>query len=491
MRRTLLFLAALALGAHTTFSQTTTVDYTTWNTLTPNCNAFGAGNTVVGFTHVSILGQPKFDINEEAVTLDCSRQGTNGEIAKSTAYAIHYNFQEGHTYKFTFKTKQENALGTLSGVHIAFHGIIITPSTLCNGPQPDATEQYPGGTGFIAATNGYELHDVYLSAPADPYFIKVKAEAAPTSQATKVFIQKISWVDVTPPFTLTASSTSRLCGTQNPVTFTIENPTGASVDGYKFYPQAGKWLYQGNPAPAEIVLNSSSANAITLVPVECAGPATVYGRVLRLGNVSTPTNGVTTGVTLPPYGISGPSTLPYAGALYTLTGDPLIFPKPPASFPCGATVSWGFSSNPVGAELSVNSPTNVGVTPSTLFPQSGLVTLTATVNGCGVSKNVNKNINVQAPLLMSGGTISTIKENGGLSVKAIHPNPTNGKFTVELSHQWNNRNITIRSIDGRVIAEQKVAGQSTDFDISEVPAGLYFLTVSDGRQTIVEKIVKR
>lgn len=69
-----------------------------------------------------------------------------------------------------------------------------------------------------------------------------------------------------------------------------------------------------------------------------------------------------------------------------------------------------------------------------------------------------------------------------------HPNPTNGKlkFTGIIF-----QNATLRIIDctGKVVKKQVL--QSQDLDISDLPDGLYFLSIINEKQAFEMKIIKR
>ena len=74
---------------------------------------------------------------------------------------------------------------------------------------------------------------------------------------------------------------------------------------------------------------------------------------------------------------------------------------------------------------------------------------------------------------------------------SIYPNPTTGIFSVD-SHQENITKITVSDISGVIVKsmDQK-EGSHYDLDLSENPAGCYFVSVLTENSSIVKKIIKK
>lgn len=88
--------------------------------------------------------------------------------------------------------------------------------------------------------------------------------------------------------------------------------------------------------------------------------------------------------------------------------------------------------------------------------------------------------------------IDELANNFGLNV---YPNPTSGLFTVEINSNENiNALISVTSIDGKIVYEDKVNGNefaSKSVNISDLASGIYYLTVNskDAKRTF--KVLKQ
>jgi hypothetical protein len=88
--------------------------------------------------------------------------------------------------------------------------------------------------------------------------------------------------------------------------------------------------------------------------------------------------------------------------------------------------------------------------------------------------------------VMKGDTYS----EADLSV-TIHPNPSDGLFTVRFGKNVSNAFIVVRSVAGDVMLQQVVSGWAADVDLNKAPAGIYFVVVSDATQIKSQKMIKR
>lgn len=92
----------------------------------------------------------------------------------------------------------------------------------------------------------------------------------------------------------------------------------------------------------------------------------------------------------------------------------------------------------------------------------------------------------------NGGVTSGINENSLVSSFSVYPNPTQGAFNVEVRCLVpSDLVITLTNIQGQVIYQNKVT--NVDFHnetiSNELSKGLYFLTINNGREVKVQKVV--
>jgi hypothetical protein len=72
-----------------------------------------------------------------------------------------------------------------------------------------------------------------------------------------------------------------------------------------------------------------------------------------------------------------------------------------------------------------------------------------------------------------------------------YPNPTNGLITLNLDELSSNCLITIVDLSGKIILRKTATGgQTVELDISAYPAGIYLLTVENGRRKKTARVVK-
>ena len=77
----------------------------------------------------------------------------------------------------------------------------------------------------------------------------------------------------------------------------------------------------------------------------------------------------------------------------------------------------------------------------------------------------------------------------------VYPNPSNGQFNVSFNEPLDGTDLRwkVTAADGRLISENEIARGSEQFevDITALNAGIYFLSVQDGKQTFTRKILKK
>jgi hypothetical protein len=72
---------------------------------------------------------------------------------------------------------------------------------------------------------------------------------------------------------------------------------------------------------------------------------------------------------------------------------------------------------------------------------------------------------------------------------SIFPNPTKGKFTIELENTSKNSLIVISDLVGKVIFSKTIIDNTLQIDISNQPKGIYLVKIINGNNVTTQKIV--
>ncbi len=76
-------------------------------------------------------------------------------------------------------------------------------------------------------------------------------------------------------------------------------------------------------------------------------------------------------------------------------------------------------------------------------------------------------------------------------VSAMYPNPTTGKVYISFSMQMTNAAVVINDMSGRVVKTFTGNGQKLEVDLSGYAAGMYVITINDGKNVFSGKIIKQ
>jgi hypothetical protein len=99
--------------------------------------------------------------------------------------------------------------------------------------------------------------------------------------------------------------------------------------------------------------------------------------------------------------------------------------------------------------------------------------------------------NVRNDVYNSGKT-SGINPNSLVASFSVYPNPTSGSFTVDMTNTVPcNLEISLTNIQGQVVYRNTVSNVTTHRETidTELAKGLYFLSVNNGRELTVSKII--
>lgn len=72
-------------------------------------------------------------------------------------------------------------------------------------------------------------------------------------------------------------------------------------------------------------------------------------------------------------------------------------------------------------------------------------------------------------------SVASIKANhfNGISLLRLYPNPSDGHFTIDLKK--GSTNVSIKNTLGQVVKEMELVNETNSVDLSDMPAGIYFL----------------
>jgi hypothetical protein len=73
---------------------------------------------------------------------------------------------------------------------------------------------------------------------------------------------------------------------------------------------------------------------------------------------------------------------------------------------------------------------------------------------------------------------------------AVFPNPATSKLTISIENFENQGTITISNVSGHILIKQLVESPRQEFDISNLPSGIYFIRLNTDKSIEVEKIIK-
>jgi hypothetical protein len=348
------------------FSQTTTINYQTWNYPNPPCNVFGTlvnvpatvNGTSGSLGHLTNVGQPQFNNSAKQVELSCAISSSG--VYTGTQYQINHNFQAGFSYAVTINA-------AISSTSVPPTSLVINLTNGANGGNTVCT-----GAGSISSSTSGNLmqsRTITSTVPSNYSYSVIPPQTqsfssltikAVTSQnpgySAIIYVKNITIVatPATPTFTLTPSPNLDVpLGSTNAQTFTVNNvynSPGTLSYQWNLGSATNGWIYQGNPAPQTITV--SSGNTLSLTPTNCGTLGNISVTPV-LNGISYPNLTCTINRPIPPassFNISGPDEFCNT-ASYSIGG----------SSTCGASVTWSLgtlNNHPNTASLScTNCPT--------------------------------------------------------------------------------------------------------------------------------------
>ncbi|MEI7981771.1 MAG: T9SS type A sorting domain-containing protein, partial [Bacteroidota bacterium] len=143
-----------------------------------------------------------------------------------------------------------------------------------------------------------------------------------------------------------------------------------------------------------------------------------------------------------------------------------------------------------GGDATLIAGQNILFMPGTMVQSGGHLSgyITTTSSFC-----VNPSSPVSNPLNPETAAITAETEPGSTLFR-VYPNPTTGKFTLELNAPTGetNANVTIYGMLGEKVLQEKLEGTGkSDFSLTGRSGGIYIIQVTMGERTATAKIIKQ
>ncbi len=103
--------------------------------------------------------------------------------------------------------------------------------------------------------------------------------------------------------------------------------------------------------------------------------------------------------------------------------------------------------------------------------------------------NSGQNVFQVADIQLIEGAVNTGVENFRNAEVSVYPNPTNGRFVVEIENELVNSTLRIFNSTGKVIKEDRLTSLSSEIDLSGNSKGIYFINISSNKNSLSKKIV--
>jgi len=137
----------------------------------------------------------------------------------------------------------------------------------------------------------------------------------------------------------------------------------------------------------------------------------------------------------------------------------------------GATYQW--------LDCPAMTPISGANTQSYTATINGEYAVIVTKNGCSATSNCSSVL-----------TVGITDNDFGKKI-ILFPNPTDGKFLIDLGDLTGNNSYTIKTTEGRIVKRGKTTKSKISIDLETESRGIYFLTVINDKKISTHKIIKR
>jgi uncharacterized protein (TIGR02145 family) len=112
--------------------------------------------------------------------------------------------------------------------------------------------------------------------------------------------------------------------------------------------------------------------------------------------------------------------------------------------------------------------------------------------------NLTAEVYVGATYKNYGFSVRCVKNSGSgmnsinyLNMLKIYPNPAQDQITIEISKELGESSMAIVNIEGQGLLKQRISGEKTIIDITNIPCGVYFVRIISEKTVAEEKIIKQ
>ncbi|BAV05333.1 hypothetical protein FLA_1340 [Filimonas lacunae] len=106
------------------------------------------------------------------------------------------------------------------------------------------------------------------------------------------------------------------------------------------------------------------------------------------------------------------------------------------------------------------------------------------------SATIDVTRSIAAASLSGEVSMARVVTDGGLPLQ-IYPNPATDRITVQLPVVQNNALVRVYNASGQLVKSARIQSSTTIIGLEQLPAGIYYVQVSNGKQVKTEKIVKQ
>ena len=261
-----------------------------------------------------------------------------------------YAFKKGYKYTITVNATTDGPITSYPYLRLDLSNTTVDASA-CTGPE-NITQNTSGPFYGINSSSYIDYsYPFNTSATYSQNWSYLNVTSLPVSgvNSVGVRIRKITIVEslVPPSFTLTASTSTFVCGKTGSTTLTVTNHTSTpSVTNYKwdlgFAPNG--WYY--NAAPAAGTINTSTPT-LNLTKDCNTSQKSVSVTVTALGS-NYNTNAASFSLTSPAYSLTGPQGVCSGSATYSVL-----------DLPCRSTVAWSSNNTSVATVTASNNVATV------------------------------------------------------------------------------------------------------------------------------------